>query len=161
MTSTSVVHDPGQLLLVTFKSRLKLSPQALPATTVTVWELLAPEIVPLPEIDQAYAFMPAGPANCVLDFGQTCEAPLIEQVGRGITLRIMSLVSVQPLFWTALSRSVAEADDTYAVVTREFGASMVANPLTTLHVVDEIGARPGVAEPFKAKVVTAPSVHRA
>src|SRR6266853_1509041 len=52
LTNTSMVHEPGQLLLVTLSSRVKFWPHALPATTVTLWALVAPERTPLPEIDQ-------------------------------------------------------------------------------------------------------------
>jgi len=39
-------------------------------------------------------------------------------------------------------------------------ASYLAEPLTTLQVVEAMGSSPGVADPFKAKVVTSPSMHR-
>ena len=96
----------------------------------------------------------------MLDFGQTWGGPLIEQIDGGETFSTTSLVSVQPLASITVSRRVAEAEDTWAVVISELGASIVAAPLTTLQVVDEMGWRPGVAEPFKVKAVAGPSRHR-
>src|SRR5438876_786359 len=93
-TKTSLVHELGQLLLMTLRERVKFWPQELPALTETVWALVAPEMEPLPEIDHEYEFIPDGARNWVLDFGQTWGAPVIEQVGRGETLRMTSLVSV-------------------------------------------------------------------
>ena len=52
-TCASVVQALEQPLLTTFRPRVKLVPQAVPAMTVTVRALVAPERAPLPVIDQA------------------------------------------------------------------------------------------------------------
>jgi hypothetical protein len=50
-TRTSLLHELEQpLLLVTFKPKVKVAPQAAPALTVTICALVAPEIEPLPLI---------------------------------------------------------------------------------------------------------------
>src|SRR5258708_1700982 len=104
--------------------------------------------------------MPAGPVNCTVAFGQTNAGPAMEQPGSGATLKTTLLVSVQPLACTTANCRVADAEETYAVVTSDAGESMVAIPATTLQAVDAIGDKPAVAVPFRAKDVEEPSVHR-
>ena len=41
--------------------------------------------------------MPAVALNCVIDWGQTDDDPVIEQAGTDATVRTTSSVSVQPL----------------------------------------------------------------
>jgi hypothetical protein len=84
----------------------------------------------------------------------------MELTGSGATVSTISLVMEQPLTCTAVNRSVALEEATRAVVTNECGASMVAAPETTVHSVEAIGERPGMAVPFKAKAVEAPSMQR-
>src|SRR6266571_20270 len=86
-TSTSALQALEQPLLVTFRNKVKLLPQALPAATVTVCALVGPEMEPLPVMDQEQAFNPAGPPNCVVDRGQTNPGVpgVIEQAGSGVT----------------------------------------------------------------------------
>ncbi len=81
----------------------------------------------------------------MLERGQTSEGPLIAQVGNGTTLKTVSLASVQPLSWIAVNRTVAEAEETYAVVVKDVGSSIVALPDTMLQLFETIGCRPGVA----------------
>src|SRR5690349_13499938 len=71
----------------------------------------------------------------------------------------MSEISLQPLPWTTVKRSVALDDETWAVVLSEVGESIVALPETTLQVLETTGNRPGVAWPWSAKAVEAPWVH--
>src|SRR5205809_141989 len=51
-TVTAIEQALTQPLLVTRRERVKLSAQFVPAATVTVWALVAPEIEPSPEMDQ-------------------------------------------------------------------------------------------------------------
>src|SRR5882724_6677753 len=51
LTVTSVVQRLEQLLLMTFRIKVKFVPQALPAVTLTVWRFVAPVSEPLPVID--------------------------------------------------------------------------------------------------------------
>ena len=83
--------------------------------------------------------MPAGALNCLLDWGQTDNGPVIEQTGSGATARTTSSVSVQPLACSTDNRKVAVAEETCALVVKELDESMVAVPDTTLHVVETIG----------------------
>ena len=69
----------------------------------------------------------------------------MEQVGVGTTVRTTSDVSVQPLDWMTVKRRVALEEETWAVVVKELTESMVAEPETTLQVVEAIGWRPWVA----------------
>ena len=80
----------------------------------------------------------------------------MEQAGIGATVRIISDFSVQPLDWSTVRRRVALEEETCAVVLREFVESIVAEPETTLHVVEAIGCNPCVAWPCKLNVVEAP-----
>ena len=64
---------------------------------------------------------------------------MIEQGASGTTVRRTSLVSMHPFNSTTVSRNVALAEKTCAVVLSEFVESMVAVPLRTLHTVDAIG----------------------
>ena len=73
--------------------------------------------------------------------------PVIEEVGTLATESTISLVSVQLFDCTTVSRSVAEADETCAVVTSDEGESIRAEPLTTLQVVDASGCKPAEACP--------------
>src|SRR5262245_52965797 len=84
----------------------------------------------------------------------------MEQAGSGDTVRTTSSTSVQPLACTAVNRSVAVAEETWAAVIKESGESIVAEPATTLQVVEEMGFVPAVATPLSAKLVEEPSVHR-
>ena len=83
--------------------------------------------------------MPDGAKNCELDEGITEEAPAMEQVGIGTTVRTTSDFSAHPLDWMTVSRRVALEEETWAVVFREPDASMVAVPETTLQVVEAMG----------------------
>jgi len=83
--------------------------------------------------------MPAGPRNWLVDRGQTSDEPAMEQTGSGATRRTISSVSVQALDWRTVNRSVAVTEESRAVVIKEDGSSMVAEPLTTLQVVEAIG----------------------
>ena len=59
-----------------------------------------------------------------------------------------------------MKRIVAEALVTCTSVEREFGESMVAEPDTRVHVVDETASPgAGVAVPLRVNVVDAPSEH--
>ena len=91
--------------------------------------------------------MADGPRNCVPDRGQTSTGPLIEATGSGATFNTISFVSVQPFNWATVKRKVALEDETWAVVVKELGDSMVAVPDTTLQAVETMGNRPGVALP--------------
>src|ERR1043166_4087866 len=105
--------------------------------------------------------MPVGALYCKLALGQTNAGPAIEHGGKGLTVRITSLVSVQPLSSMTVKRSVAVAEDTCAVVFRELGESIIALPETMLHAVEATGCKPAPATPCKGKMVESPSVHRA
>ena len=129
----------GQLLLITFKTSVKFVPQAMPEAMLTLRLVAAPEIAPLPEIDHAYELIPSGPWNWLVKRGQTNAGPVIEQTGSGETVKRTSLVSVQPLDWMTVSRKVAVAEKTCAVVDKESVASRIAVPFTTLQVVEAIG----------------------
>src|SRR5262245_17114159 len=85
----------------------------------------------------------------------------MEQVGSGFTVSTMSSVSVHRFDCTTVRRSVAVAEETCAVVTRDSGDSMMAKPDTTLQVVVAIGAKPEVAMPWSGNAVESPSVQRA
>ena len=89
--------------------------------------------------------MPEGAENWVVESGITEDGPEIRQVGVGATVRTMSELSVQPLDWMTVRRSVADGDETWAVVVSDVAESMVALPDTTLQVVEAIGCKPGVA----------------
>ena len=104
--------------------------------------------------------MPLGAVNWLLDCGQREDSPEIEQAGIDETVRTTSSVSVQPFACRTVSRKVAIAEDTCALVVKEWGESMVAVPDTTLQLVETIGCSPGVAVPLRGKVVEAPSVQR-
>src|SRR5262245_17088917 len=105
--------------------------------------------------------MPVGALKMVLELGQTNAGPVIEQPGSGLTVRTMSLVTVQPLVSTAVNRKVAVAEETCAVVSSELGESIVAIPEITLQAVEATGCRPAVATPCSGKAVESPSVQRA
>src|SRR5205809_1026523 len=81
--------------------------------------------------------------------------------GSGLTLRTTSSDLVHPLRSTIVKRSVADVPLTCTALVREFGESMVAEPKTTLQLVETIGSTPGYAAPFRVKVVEAPSIHLA
>src|SRR6266581_200071 len=78
LTITRVLHELEQPLLVTFRNRVKLAPQAAPALTLTVCAFVAPEMEPLPVIDHEYAEKPGGAANCAVDVGHIDPGPPIE-----------------------------------------------------------------------------------
>jgi len=69
----------------------------------------------------------------------------MEQAGKGSTVKTTSFDSVQPLTSVTVRRSVALADETRAVVIKEAGASIVAEPETRLQRVDATGSTPAVA----------------
>jgi len=52
LTRTSSVQAPGQLLLITLRVKVNEFPQALPEAMFAVRVLAAPEMEPLPVIDQ-------------------------------------------------------------------------------------------------------------
>ena len=142
--------------MATFKERVKSALQLAPATTITVCRLVGPEIEPLPLIVQEYFAKPAGAENWELDDGHTEAGPEMEHAGIGATVRIISDFSMQPLDWSTVRRRVALDEETCAVVLREFVESIVAEPETTLQVVEAIGWRPCVAWPCNVKAVEAP-----
>src|ERR1043166_800108 len=100
--------------------------------------------------------MPSGAENWNVEFGHTEAGPEMEQVGRGATVRTTSEVSVQPLAWTTVKRSVALDEETRAVVFSVLAETIVAEPETTLQVVEAIGMIPGVAWPRRGKAVEEP-----
>ena len=51
-TATTLLQELEQLLFVTLSTKVKLAPHVAPATTVTIWALVAPEMEPLPLMDQ-------------------------------------------------------------------------------------------------------------
>ena len=74
-----------------------------------------------------------------MERGHTNGNPLIEQTGSGRTVKTTSLVSVQPLAWLAVNRSVAIAEKRCAVVIKELVESIVAAPVSTVQMVEVIG----------------------
>ena len=86
--------------------------------------------------------------------------PEMELDGSGATVSTTSLLWEQPLTCTTVNRSIALEEDTWAVVTKEWGASTVATPETTVHSVEAIGERPGEAVALRGKEVKAPSKQR-
>ena len=71
-----------------------------------------------------------------------------------------SSVSVQPFNSITVNRRVAVGEDTWAVVDRADGESIVAVPDKTVQAVDATGWSPAVATPYKGKAVESPSVQR-
>src|SRR5262245_31575260 len=104
--------------------------------------------------------MPDGARSCAAECGQTNDGPVMEQGGSAATVRVTSLDSWQPLVWTTVKRKIAVAENTCAVVRREPGDSIVAVPVTTLQVVEAIGAVPAEAVPVRENVVESPSLQR-
>ena len=104
--------------------------------------------------------MPVGALNCLLDWGQTDNGPVIEQTGSGATARTTSSVSVQPLACSTVNLRVAVAEETCALVVKELSESIVAVPDMTLQVVETIGWSPGAAAPVRGNKVEPPSEQR-
>src|SRR2546422_7391656 len=86
--------------------------------------------------------------------------PVIEHTGGGCTLSTTSSDLMHPVTCTTVSRNVAVAEETRAVVMSEAGSSIVAEPLTTLQAFDAMGCTPLDAAPFRVKTVSSPSEQR-
>ena|ERR1043166_829514 len=112
-SETVMLHELEQpSASISARLRVKSVWQSGPAATEMVCPLVAPLIVALPEIDQAYEARPGGALNCGVEDGQTTGEPVIEQGGNGATVKVTSLVSVQPFTWSTVRRRTAFADKT-------------------------------------------------